>query len=381
MDNELDNEQEMSEEQKQIRSEIKKGSLHGDLIIKSRPKTSVAAEEAKQYEAEMENDIDIFFTSEVKIQINENGKFINEFKVLDTIGKGSYSKVKLVKRQYLEDGKLCEDDYAMKMIHKPTLKRERWAIYQKDGTFEMSNALEKVFSEIDIWSRAHHQNIVKLFEFIEADGHDYLYLIIELWDLGQLSSWDFKQEIYVRNQKIVDFLSKDKTFENEFQKLEYVAKSIFRDVTLGVEYLHSLNFAHRDIKLDNILFSTRDGRAKLSDFSVSCELESSEDRGYNWEGTVAFTAPESHVPDKDGFLVLPTDIWSIGVSLYTFLWQKVPFYAESELEMQINAQNKEHDRLEGFSETVNDLINKMLNKNAEERPTPSQVLEHPWFSE
>jgi len=145
----------------------------------------------------------------------------------------------------------------------------------------MSNALEKVFSEIDIWSRVHHQNVVKLFEFIEAKNHDYLYLIIEYCDLGQISSWDFKEETYTRNQSIVDFLSKDKEFSSESQKLEHVAKSIFKDVITGVEYLHSFNFVHRDIKLDNILFSTRDSRAKLSDFSVSSELSSKEDRSYN----------------------------------------------------------------------------------------------------
>jgi serine/threonine protein kinase len=66
---------------------------------------------------------------------------------------------------------------------------------------------------------------------------------------------------------------------------------------------------------------------------------------------VAFTAPESHVPESNGFLVLPTDIWSIGVTMYTFLSQNVPFYAESELEMQINAQKKDPAHLPEFSDS------------------------------
>lgn len=220
---------------------------------------------------------------------------------------------------------------------------------------------------------------------IESDDHDYLYLIIELCDLGQLSNWDFKEEIYVRNDKIVQFYLENHLqgveFETEEAKIEAIAKFIFRDVVMGVEYLHSHLIVHRDIKLDNIMICSKDSKAKLSDFSVSCQLNSTEDRTYNWEGTVAFTAPETHVSEAEGFLVLPTDIWSIGVSLYTYLTQRVPFYAESELEMQINSQKNDIPKLEGFSEELNDIIRLMTLKKPEDRPTAYELLEHPWFNE
>lgn len=328
---------------------------------------------------------EIFFTSEIKINVSSEVKSINEFKILNTIGKGAYSKVKHVIRQYKEGDDFLEEEYAMKMMHKPTLKRERWAVYGNDGSFEMSNSLEKVYSEIEVWSQVHHESIVKLFEMIEAEGHDYLYLIIELCDLGQISRWDFREEIYVRNTKIIEYYQnnkfKDRKFDNENQLIEEVAKNIFRDIIEGVAYLHSNLVAHRDIKPDNILVSSKEGRAKLSDFSVSCQLASYDTRMYNWEGTVAFTAPESHVPDESGFLVIPTDIWSIGVTLYTFLSQKVPFYAESELEMQINAQKRDVQRIEEFSDNWNDIIKKMMTKNPEERPSAQELLDHLWFDE
>ena len=363
-----------------------------DVRQRARPKTSINREEAKQYEFEGQEsqDIDptceIYFTSEIQIHVSAEERIINEFKILDTIGKGAYSKVKHVVRQYTDDeGNLCEDDYAMKMMHKPTLKRERWAVYGKDGKFDISNALEKVYSEIEVWSQAHHENVVKLFELIEAEGHDYVYLIIELWDLGQISRWDFRDELYHRNQKIVDHILEThlqgREFSTEEEKIEAVAKVIFRDVITGIEYLHLKNIVHRDIKLDNILVSSRDSKAKISDFSVSCQLATPEDRMYNWDGTIAFTAPESHVPEPRGFLVLPTDIWSIGVSLYTYIAQKVPFYAESELEMQINAQKKEVPKVEGVSETWNDIMQKMMAKDPSARPTASELLLHPWFEE
>ena len=114
---------------------------------------------------------------------------------------------------------------------------------------------------------------------------------------------------------------------------------------------------------------------------MSIQLPDHEARQYNCEGTIAFTAPETHVPDQNGFLVFPTDIWSVGVTLFTFLSQIVPFYAQSELEIQLNAQKQKVERLDNFSEECNDIIQKMLSKDPLERPTASELLDHPWFDE
>ena len=40
----------------------------------------------------------VYFTDEVKIRIENDDKFVNEFKILNNIGKGSFSKVKKVLR-------------------------------------------------------------------------------------------------------------------------------------------------------------------------------------------------------------------------------------------------------------------------------------------
>lgn len=46
----------------------------------------------------------IYWNDEVKIRIEGEGKWVNEFKVLELIGRGAYSKVKRVVRQYSENG-------------------------------------------------------------------------------------------------------------------------------------------------------------------------------------------------------------------------------------------------------------------------------------
>jgi hypothetical protein len=42
-----------------------------------------------------------------------------------------------------------------------------------------------------------------MYEIIDADAHDYMYIILELADLGQLAKWDSDQEVYHRNEKIM----------------------------------------------------------------------------------------------------------------------------------------------------------------------------------
>ena len=86
------------------------------------------------------------------------------------------------------------------MMHKPTLRRERAIRYDRDGQMQMINNLDKVYSEIELWTQLNHPYIAKLYEMIDDDNHDYLYLILEMADLGQIATWDFQQERYVRNQ-------------------------------------------------------------------------------------------------------------------------------------------------------------------------------------
>ena len=56
--------------------------------------------------------------------------------------------------------------------------------YNEDGEMEMINNLDKVYNEVEVWAQLTHPNIIKMFEIIDADEHDYLYIILELADLG-----------------------------------------------------------------------------------------------------------------------------------------------------------------------------------------------------
>ena len=127
---------------------------------------------------------------------------------------------------------------------------------------------------------------------------------------------------------------------------------------------------HRDIKPDNILFSSITSEIKLTDFTCSRGEIGQTTNLFDSEGTPCFTAPECHVVEKGGYRPKPTDIWSFGVVLYTFVNDGLlPFYGQSELEIQINSRDKPLEIPDKFSPKLKDLIGKVLNKDPEQRLT------------
>ena len=164
----------------------------------------------------------------------------------------------------------------MKMMHKPILMSQRAVRYDEKGEMEMINNLDKVYNEVEIWAQISHPNIVKIYEIIDAEEHDYLYIILELADLGQLAKWDFEKELYVRNDKICECIMRN-IIENEqalpqdvMPEIEQIARFVFYKVGQALVYLHEeAKIIHRDIKLDNILFDSETCEVKLSDFTVA----------------------------------------------------------------------------------------------------------------
>jgi len=132
---------------------------------------------------------------------------------------------------------------------------------------------------------------------------------------------------------------------------------------------------HRDIKLDNVLFSSRDMKVKLTDFTVARGDIDETTRLFDSEGTPSFTAPECHIVEKEGYSPKPTDIWSFGVSLYAYVHGIVPFYSSGgELEIQINSRTKEVEIPPDFSPELKDLIVSVLEKDPAKRLTAAEVL-------
>ena len=73
---------------------------------------------------------------------------------------------------------------------------------------------------------------------------------------------------------------------------------------------------------------------KIVDFGVAMQLTNNDDRMYDSQGTYHFMAPEScSSSNVKGYSGKIADIWALGVTLYSFIYFKVPFYDDNLLDL------------------------------------------------
>lgn len=151
---------------------------------------------------------------------------------------------------------------------------------------------------------------------------------------------------------------------------------IFRQVILGVEYLHYQKIIHGDLKPENLLLAEEDV-IKVADLGVCNEFlgdDSSIDQR-TATGTPAFRAPETLSGQKLYFDGKSADIWSLGVTLYAFVFGDVPFRSQAipVLYEQIKNEDVYFPAKITISNDLKDLILEMLNKDPEKRINMQEI--------
>ena len=91
-----------------------------------------------------------------------------------------------------------------------------------------------------------------------------------------------------------------------------------------MNFLHSRDILHRDIKLDNILLD-KHLNPKIIDFGISSIMEA-DSKIYDTAGTPVYLAPE--VIKAEGEVGRKSDVWALGVLLYLLSYGIVPFKAK-----------------------------------------------------
>ena len=104
------------------------------------------------------------------------------------------------------------------------------------------------------------------------------------------------------------------------------AKKFVLVIAEALEYLHSRDIVHRDIKAENILIN-RHKEIKLIDFGFSLRCPKGETID-TFCGTPTYMAPE--IVSKNDHCPVYTDMWSLGILFYVMLQGNYPFRAKNE---------------------------------------------------
>ncbi|KAG1359752.1 phosphoenolpyruvate carboxylase kinase 1 [Cocos nucifera] len=153
------------------------------------------------------------------------------------------------------------------------------------------------------------------------------------------------------------------------------AAAVMLPLMEAIATCHRRGIAHRDVKLENVLFDGR-GELKLADFgSAECFDDERRWAMTGLVGTPFYVAPEVVAGREYGEKV---DVWSCGVILYMMLGGMAPFYGESAveiLEAVLRGNLRFPPRIfRGVSPAAKDLIRKMLCKDVSRRLSADQVL-------
>lgn len=159
----------------------------------------------------------------------------------------------------------------------------------------------------------------------------------------------------------------------------------FKQLVLGVNYLHSNGIAHRDLKLENLLIDAK-GTLKIADFGIS-EVFRSNPSDCNHKsrglcGSTPYIAPEEYTNEE--YDARQVDVWSMAIIYFAMLFHGVPWLVADPIR---DVQFKKYmeggiDAIEPFSRLPSgprSLLRRMLLVDPAERITVDGILQDKWF--
>ena len=231
-------------------------------------------------------------------------------------------------------------------------------IKKKNYTFERLNELR---NEALILSSLTHKNIVEYYNMHESER--IFILVMELLKGGTL-----------------DHYIKRKASNNEFIPPTIIS-TIMMQILEALQFIHSKNLIHNDIKPENIMLQEFKGNniIKIMDFGVSTKLENSLGfcKGLV-KGTYVFMAPEQ-ISMK--LVTKFVDIWASGIILYLLFTNQNPFYAPNDTyEMVYQNILKGPNFPNNFPKIARDFFSKLCSIKLEGRLDASSALRHPFIT-
>ncbi|XP_075049186.1 serine/threonine-protein kinase PAK 6 [Mixophyes fleayi] len=209
---------------------------------------------------------------------------------------------------------------------------------------------ELLFNEVVIMRDYQHTNVVEMYKS---------YLVgEELWVMME----------YVQGGALTDIVSQTRLNE---EQIATVCKSVLQ----ALEYLHSQGVIHRDIKSDSILL-TLDGRVKLSDFGFCAQISKDVPKRKSLVGTPYWMAPEVIMRTAYSTEV---DIWSLGIMVIEMVDGEPPYFSDSPVQAMKRLRDSPPPKMKNShkaSPILRDFLERMLTREAAERATAQELLDH-----
>ncbi len=218
------------------------------------------------------------------------GKMLDEYRVERALGTGGMARVYLALDTHLQR------HIALKVIA-PDLRTD------EEYTLRFKREAQSI-------ARLEHPNIVHIYRSGEVDG---LYYIAMQYIAG------------VDVERIVE----DYRHDGEAMALTDTAR-IVQEIGAALDYAHSRNVIHRDIKPGNIMLD-KTGRAVLTDFGLAL-LSDVGTRGEIF-GSPLYIAPEQAISSRN--VVPQSDLYALGVVLFYMLTGDVPFGGDDPMEIAL----------------------------------------------
>ncbi|KAF2456573.1 kinase-like domain-containing protein [Lineolata rhizophorae] len=265
------------------------------------------------------------------------GKYtLEDFQLQRTLGTGSFGRVHLVQSKH------NNRFYAIKVLKKAQVVKMK----QVEHTNDERRMLQKV-------------------------KHPFL---ITLWGTFQDSKNLYMVMDFVEGGELFSLLRKSQRFPNP------VAKFYAAEVTLALDYLHSMNIIYRDLKPENLLLD-RHGHLKITDFGFAKEVP---DITWTLCGTPDYLAPE--VVASKGYNK-SVDWWSLGILIFEMLCGFTPFWdGGSPMKIYENILKGRVKYPPYIHPDAQDLLSKLITHDLTKRlgnlhGGSKDVMQHPWFAE
>jgi len=207
-------------------------------------------------------------------------------------------------------------------------------------------------TEMEIMADLLHDNVLHLRECIVSSNVNFI--VTEYCENGDLCDYVFDRH-----------------------HLNAEVKRIFKQIVIGLSYLHQRGICHRDLKVDNI-FLDKQLNVKIGDFGAACRFDPNiklADRC----GTLVYNAPELIKGER--YYGDRVDCWALGIMLFVMLVGALPFDANNDLDLLWQTLRRPRFPANSpvLTEDVKDLIRLLLEVDSARRATLLIINDHVWM--